>query len=298
MTAPERNGSILGYWFAPVPRDVIRAMRSGMARDDLAIVTLLYDRADLSALRMRRETPRLTLLQIAEGIGWTGSRETLGRRLRRLRDRPERLFTYRVEGRRGTYVFTLHPDSPDVSERRPTSQPDECPTSEDGAAHPHSRIAALASVDVSDLAGDADHESCPTSTPTCPTSPQPECGMNTGRNATPAVGPVRPPQTFREHHPSHRSGDGSNRGLDLKGWAPDVREVLERARDRHPGDVLAAELLAAFPGAVEVEDDIEAWTTILAGRIGTIGLRHGSPALFADSVAVIDDATRTREVGG
>ncbi|MCZ7589200.1 MAG: hypothetical protein M5U27_10190 [Gaiella sp.] len=189
-----------------MPRAVVRAMRSGLSRDDFAIITALYDRADLAALRRRSETPSLTLAQIAEVIRWTGTLDALSRRLRRLSARPERWFTYRIEGGRGRYVFTLNPDAAGLSDLCPSSQANECPTSDDSATRMDSGIAATATRSVSDRDNDAETEPRPTSSATCPTSPQPESPMDIGGAATRPHEPVRPPQTFREHQPSLRSG--------------------------------------------------------------------------------------------
>lgn len=76
----------LGYLFAPIPLRLFQALRNGrLSGDDYQLVSLLFERADRKKLAARRETPRLTLGHLAEGIGWRGRDEALSKRLRRLR---------------------------------------------------------------------------------------------------------------------------------------------------------------------------------------------------------------------
>jgi DNA-binding IclR family transcriptional regulator len=121
----------------------------------------------------------------------------------------------------------------------------------------------------------------------------------TGR-AAPDVAPGRAaPSALEERHeqgkrePDSRStGRAERRPNDnhspTSGYPPTSEVDLARARDTdldetdrlialvrrdHPGDLLAAELLAAIPGASEVDLDVEGWRTVIDGPHGTLDLR-------------------------
>lgn len=119
----------LGYGFVPVPHWLMGELRSGsLSYPDFVILAYLYFQARHDALSTRAgSTPSMTLAQLAEGIAWTQSHDALSKRLRRLRDRPDRLLSYRVESR-SRYVFTLYPDDPEKAEPRPSPSEDSRPS--------------------------------------------------------------------------------------------------------------------------------------------------------------------------
>lgn len=94
-------------------------MRGELSPVQYDLLGFLYGSADFNALADRRETPRLTLARIAEGIAWQHTDGALAKLIRRTRD--EGWFDHRTErgkGKRGgvvVYVFRLHPEGPSSS---------------------------------------------------------------------------------------------------------------------------------------------------------------------------------------
>lgn len=129
MSAPPDK---LGYGFTPVPRRARAARRTGaLSADGYDFLAYLYDRAKTAELKHRHECVRQTLAQIKDGLPFTGTNDTLSKRLRRLHEAPERWFDYRTElhGRDHVYVFTLYPDSPSEDADDPS---EHCPSIETG----------------------------------------------------------------------------------------------------------------------------------------------------------------------
>lgn len=112
----------LGYSFTPIPERATMALRSGdLSPNDYALLAVLYERANVGRLVRREQTPTLSLAQLAEAIGHSGTQDALSKRLRRLADKPEQWLSWTLEGRH-RYAFVLHPDGPkSLSESRPSS---------------------------------------------------------------------------------------------------------------------------------------------------------------------------------
>jgi hypothetical protein len=90
----------------------------------------------------------------------------------------------------------------------------------------------------------------------------------------------------RTSYPSLTDGYPSTSEVDLARARADdpgetdriIAAVLRRSEPAdHPGDLLAAELLAAFPGATEVVLDDDGWTTVAEGPYGTLAIRDLPP---------------------
>jgi hypothetical protein len=112
--APSGERRVLGFHFEPVPRIARSARRLGLlSGDQYDLLGFLYGSADFGALAHRRETPRLTLERIAEGIRWVHTNDALSKLLRRTSDGG--WFDYRVERAKGgtyLYLFRLNPEGP------------------------------------------------------------------------------------------------------------------------------------------------------------------------------------------
>ena len=168
----------LGFAFTPTPRRAMQALRSAeLSPDNYVVVAFLYERATTWKLAARRSTPELTLSQIAEGIHWTGQLDTLSKRLRRLRDEPERWFDYRIEGR-GKYIFTLHPEAPvaaeTLSEACPTLEEGRRPSSLGAAMRIDAQLERAGARSLSVISEAADRALCPTTAADCPSSKRSE----------------------------------------------------------------------------------------------------------------------------
>jgi hypothetical protein len=205
----------LGYSFAPVPERVVQAYGARrLSVDELGIIIVLYERANLRALEERCECLTITLRQLAHACGSTELPDTFGKRLRRLSKKPEAAFRYRVEGA-DKYVFTLLPDPPDASDIRPRSAPDSDGDSDVGEDDPRPRKVA-----------------------TRPSSEPPADGsVEPGESRSPNED-VRSPQTsqintnpsvterFKEKHLSKEEVEAPA----YEHLLPEVREAIEKAR--------------------------------------------------------------------
>ena len=206
----------LGYPSVPVPTRAMQALAAGRLKpDDFALVCFLFCRASFRALERRGESPSLTLTQLAEGIGFLGEQRTLSKRLRRLRDRPERWFSYRVQGGRGRYVFVLHPDAPEVfgpSHPGPTSQASDRPTSDCAEAVLETGFPSTSVLAPSDLVDDLRPTACPTSPESCPSSEHATDGLHSAIETDRTAEPVPPAQTS-QRKPNHSLRDDLERDL-------------------------------------------------------------------------------------
>jgi hypothetical protein len=181
------------------------------------------------------------------------------------------------------------------------------PTAETGSlAHPErapSRSTGTPRIDGTGTPGNPHREPAPTGTP----------------GAEPLAHPDEqeepPPDVRFTGTPERRNGNNpSPIGADVE---PQTSEAdLARARDDdpdetdrlitlvrgntppvdHPGDLLAAELLAALPGTVEVDHDDEGWTTVASGPAGTLAIRHVPARLVQLSPTVRLDAHHVLEL--
>jgi hypothetical protein len=234
------RGDALGYPFTPVPERATLALRNGqIAPMDFCIIAVLYERADVRRLANGDGTPSITLKQLAEAVGWTESPDALSKRLRRLRDRPEKWFTYTVQNRR-RYVFAL---APNVSEMCPSSESASCPSSDAAEAQAQSGLAATDDDDVSEVEEVLSAEGCPRTPSECPSSEGAEARTPPGIAVDGSGVRVRPAQTFRERpHLSNGAVEGEKSVVahDTFGLVPEVREAIERARRARLVDAEAA----------------------------------------------------------
>jgi hypothetical protein len=283
------NGRTLGYSFTPLPERVVQALARGLlSHVELAILAVLYERADFGRLRLRLPTPTMRLRHLAAAVGWTHTEDALARRLIRLRDREERWLTWTVDDGRGRRTFTLYPDALDLSDLCPTSQPETRPTSENRAERIDSAVAAPAAGAVSDHEKAPDGGNCPTSPVPCPTLIHSETRMDAGDMAATVNEPVRPPQTSQKHQtlspkeelelatrekqaPPQRSASDSPSALLHEAERVAVNAARAWSDEAHPGDALAAEIAAVFPSVsvVDLSDDND-WRTVIDGRFGTV----------------------------
>lgn len=233
MTSQWSHSHTLGYNFTPVPERAMQALRSGsLAPTDFVLVAFLYERANTHLLARRAPTPSLTLSQIGEGIHWTKSDDALSKRLRRLRDAPERWFSYSVS-RRNRYEFTLYPEAPQASESRPSTTHDPSPTLAQGLPESDSAFTDWVAEFLSENTLASRQDARPSPGLTCPSSRQ---------DSKPAVEPetdresdegVRSPQTFQRNTNPSLTERLTEKSLKVP-WLPEVEKAISRSRHQQP----------------------------------------------------------------
>ena len=205
MSANRANvrGIRLEYPFDPLAKRAMAALGDGLlSHTDYVILAFIYGRADWAKLGARHTTPRLTLTAIAEGINWGKTHDALSKRLRGLRDKPERWFDYRVEGRR-TYRFTLFPEAPEpaeiVSDLCPTSEALPRPSYDASKSPADPQITPSHAASTSEFIGIHDGQERPRSPSICPSS---EHAANAANKLFP---PFSVPDTIRALQNSQRN---------------------------------------------------------------------------------------------
>jgi hypothetical protein len=224
---------LLDYSFVPVPQRALQALRAGrLSADELAILAFLYWRARWGALRERRVAVSMTLAQLAEGVGFRGPLDTLGKRLRRLRAKPESWFTYSITGP-DRYELTLHSEAPEPSA--------ECPGSDDAPRPPRrSGLESSASTNraIAETSPSEDTETPgPLPRPGSPVDrPRSEISEERTAKALTPDGPsepVRDPQTYQKDTSASTKGAGYRDALDEETpWIPEIRAAIEKAHER------------------------------------------------------------------
>jgi len=164
VTGPPIN---LGYKFEPVPRRARQLRRDRLINEQrFDILAFICGRASFARLARRLPTPKLTLVQIAEGVAWRRTqggpkaklnRDSLYWHLRVLAK--VGLLSWTVEGR-DVYVFTLHPDAPADSDETQTSAAVDTQTSATAARRSRSHPSASVVTEQSEV--DADASASPT----------------------------------------------------------------------------------------------------------------------------------------
>lgn len=211
-TSPGR----LGYGFAPVPIRALQALRDRrLSHDEFVLIAFLYGRASWPALWAGRECFECTLDQLAAGIGSSELPDTLSKRLRRLRDKPDGWLHYTVHGR-NRYRFRLFPHPPEESEL--------CPSSEE---------------DRNGRSGAANHRDRPRLIPERPSSAKGVSGSPEPDGAPSGESNVRDPQTFQTDTSATSERWGSDAPAEADPeirWLPEVQGAIDKNRAREPGD--------------------------------------------------------------
>lgn len=202
----------LGYGFAPVPIRAFQALRDHrLSYEEFVLIAYLYSRASWGALRDRRVCFDCTLDQLAAEIASDDLPDTLSKRLRRLRDKPEQWFEYTVKGP-NRYHFRLFPHAPEPSEVGPSSR--------DGG---------------DERSGQTTHHVRPTSRSRRPSSQERGDALPGAIRAESEEPSVRDPQTFQKDT-SITGGqwelDSRVEDVEESQWLPEVREAIEKQRAR------------------------------------------------------------------
>ena len=165
MTGPPRP--LLGFSFTPCPRAFRVARRQGrLSADEYDVLAELYDRAHIPTLIAGGETPKLTLAQLSESVGWPNTNDALSKLLRRLRD--DHGLAYRIEQRRW-YVFRL-PRPGDNSEAIPSSSAPRAPSSRDPQSVTASGVAGTGIVERFEFGDGSSATAVPSSAHSVPSS--------------------------------------------------------------------------------------------------------------------------------
>ena len=206
----------LGYGFVPVPIRAVQALRDGrLSYDEFALIAYLYSRASWAALCEGQDCLTCTLHQLAAGIASIDLPDTLSKRLRRLRDKPDRWFDYTIQGR-NRYRFRLFPREPGPSDVRPSSAGDGDRYGREPTQHARPR--SMSECPSSAVRGSGSQESV---------------GAEGGRRR------VRDPQTFQKDTSATSEGWTLDPSLETDSaipWLPEVRDAIEadRAAAREP----------------------------------------------------------------